>query len=128
MKSKSIRLFLALAVSLCLSNFAAAQQPFANVQQAPTTSPYLNLLQRGNTGLPAYQSLVKPQLQQQQDFAKQQQQIQHLARQQNKLTSGGGLTQAARGVSTDIRQTGHITTNMDYLHYYQRPQASARPQ
>ena len=123
---KTYRSLLAIAALLALSSAANAQQPFANVQQSPTTSPYLNLLNRQNGGQPTYQSLVKPQLQQQQDFAKQQQQIQHLARQQNKLTSGG-LTQAARGISTDIRQTGHLTANMDYLHYYPRPQASQRP-
>jgi hypothetical protein len=125
---KTHRFILALAVLLSLSGFAKAQQPFANVQQSPTTSPYLNLLQRGNNGLPTYQSLVKPQIQQQQDFQKQQAQIQHLNRQTSKLASGGGLTAASRGISTDIRQTGHITANMDYLHYYAHPQPGQRPQ
>jgi len=126
---KHIQLFLASAALLLLSNIATAQQPFANTQTSPTTSPYLNLLNRqGGTGQPTYQSLVKPQLQQQQDFAKQQQQIQGLAHQQSKLANGGGLTQAARGVATDIRQTGHVTANMDYLHYYNRQQPAPRAQ
>jgi len=123
----SLKLLLTASAFFALSSLAMAQQPFANVQQSPTTSPYLNLLQRQNSGTPTYQSLVKPQLQQQQDNARQQQQIQHLARQQSKLAAGG-LTQAPRGISTDIRQTGHLTANMDYLHYYQRPQPGQRPQ
>ena len=118
--STSKKLLGTLVILALSSGVAQAEQPFANVQQSPTTSPYLNLLNRQGTGLPTYQSLVKPQIQQQQENARQQQQIQHLARQQSKL-AGGGLTQATRGISTEIRQTGHVTASMDYLHYFQRP-------
>jgi hypothetical protein len=113
---------------LLFAGSTLAQQPFANVQQSPTTSPYLNLLARQGSGLPAYQSLVKPQIAQQQENSRQQQQIQRLAGQQSKLAAGGGLTKPARGVSTNIRQTGHVSTSMDYLHYFQRPTPGSRPQ
>jgi hypothetical protein len=104
-----------------LSHSAIAQQPFANVQSAPTTSPYLTLTTRNgqSNGFAAYQNYVQPQLQQQQVNAQNAQQIQHLQQQaQKNLTSGGGPGGAGRGISTNIRGTGHLSTYMDYLHYY----------
>ena len=102
---------------LGLTAEAKVQAPFSNVQPAPTVSPYLNLINNRGTGLPAYQTLVQPLLQQQQ----QQQQINQLQHTTQTL-SAGGLTQPAKGASTAIRGTGHVTANMDYLHYYQKPQ------
>jgi hypothetical protein len=100
---------------------ADAQQPFSNVQSAPTTSPYLTLTNRngGSNGFAAYQNYVLPQIQQQEINQQQQQQLQHLQQQQQKsLTGGGG--QSERGISSQIRGTGHVTAFMDYLHYYNR--------
>jgi hypothetical protein len=79
-------------------------------------------------GFAAYQNYVLPQIQQQQVNAQQQQQLQHLQEQQQKsLTSGGGLGQAQRGISSQIRGTGHITAFMDYSHYFTRS-AGGQPQ
>ncbi len=97
------------------------QLPFSNVQQSPTVSPYLNLLgSRSAQGLPAYQTLVQPILQQQQQAALQQGQIQHLQRQTSALSQGAGLANPARGASVAIRGTGHVTAFMDTSHYYPR--------
>jgi hypothetical protein len=98
---------------------AFAQLPFSNTQQTPTVSPYLNLLgSHSANGLPAYQTLVQPILQQQEQAAQQQGQITKLQKQQSALANGAGLTNPARGASTAIRGTGHVTAFMDYSHYY----------
>lgn len=99
------------------------QLPFSNVQQSPTVSPYLNLFgNRSSSGLPAYQTLVQPILQQQQQAALQQGQIQRLQSQQSALARGSGLTNPARGASSAIRGTGHVSTFMNTTHYYPRYQ------
>jgi hypothetical protein len=41
------------------------------------------------------------------------------------LTEGGGLGQTQRGISNQIRGTGHLTAYMDYLHYYTKPNPGA---
>jgi hypothetical protein len=102
---------------------AVAQQPFSNVQSTPTTSPYLALTNRNGAanGFAAYQNYVLPQIQQQETNLQQQQQIQHLQQQQQKsLVAGAGGAQSERGISNQIRGTGHVTAFMDYLHYYNR--------
>jgi hypothetical protein len=107
-----------LAIGL-MSSSAAAQQPFSNTQSSPTVSPYLNLTTRnGANNVPgAYQTLVQPFFQQQQTNLQQQQQIQGLQKQQQTSLTGP----EHRGISAEIRGTGHVTAYMDYLHYYQRP-------
>jgi uncharacterized lipoprotein len=107
---------------------ATAQQPFSNVQASPTTSPYLTLTNRNgqSNGFAAYQSYVLPQIQQQQVNAQQQQQLQHLQQQQQKSLTGG-IGQSERGISSQIRGTGHITAFMDYSHYFTRS-AGGQPQ
>jgi hypothetical protein len=99
------------------------QQPFSNTTSSPTTSPYLTLTNRsgGANGFAAYQNYVVPQIQQQQTNLQQQQQIQHLQQEQQKSLTGGGFGSGTRGISSQIRGTGHVTAYMDYLHYYSRP-------
>jgi hypothetical protein len=109
--------FAGIAVICALSPIALAQPPFANVQQQQTVSPYLNLLNRQGNGLPNYQTLVRPQLQTDQNFARQQSQIQRLQRQQQAGLTQGGLG-GPRGISTQIRGTGHVTRFMDTSHFF----------
>jgi hypothetical protein len=126
MKHLVIFLSFVIAGAMVSAKPALGQQPFSNTQSSPTTSPYLTLTNRNGTsnGFAAYQNYVLPQLQQQQTNIQQQQQIQHLQQEQQKsLTSGGGLGQSQRGISSQIRGTGHVTAYMDYLHYYPRPGA-----
>jgi hypothetical protein len=99
---------------------ARAQQPFSNIQQSPTVSPYLNLLNRTNAGLPTYQTLVRPALDQQDQNIQQQQQINQLKQHQKSLVANQERGMSQRGISNEIRGTGHVTVFMDYLHYYQR--------
>ncbi len=118
---KLIYSFLAvIATTIALAVSASAQQPFSNIQQQATVSPYLNLLNRQGTGLPSYQTLVRPQLRSDQEFARQQNQIQRLQRQQSGLAAGGSL--GPRGISTQIRGTGHVTRFMDTSHFFPQRQ------
>jgi hypothetical protein len=122
MKHLVIFLSIVIAGVMALSKPVLGQQPFSNVQSSPTTSPYLTLTNRNgaSNGFAAYQNYVLPQIQQQQTNIQQQQQIQHLQQQQQKSLTGGGGGGGPRGISTQIRGTGHVTAYMDYLHYYSR--------
>ena len=118
-QSQLIRVGAIAGVVLATSQ-ASAQQPFQNFQQSPTVSPYLNLT--NNRGNPqAYQTLVRPVLEQQQQNLQTQRQINNLTAQQQNLAQAG-LTQPARGVSSQIRGTGHIAGFMITGSYFSRPQ------
>ena len=122
MKTMRITTILAVATAAVLFGACAAraQQPFSNIQQSPTVSPYLNLMNRSSVGLPTYQTLVKPQIDQQEQNIQQQQQISRLQQHQKSLVANQERGMAQRGISNEIRGTGHVTVFMDYLHYYQR--------
>ena len=79
----------------------------------PTVSPYLNLLNNNNqlNGVPNYQSLVRPLLDQQNAIQRQGSSLQRLQQQVN--TQGGG--------SGAGRSTGHSTSFMYYSHFYPAP-------
>jgi hypothetical protein len=120
-QSQLIRVGAIAGVVLATSQ-ASAQQPFQNFQQSPTVSPYLNLT--NNRGNPqAYQTLVRPVLEQQQQNLQTQRQINNLTAQQQNLAQAG-LTQPARGVSSQIRGTGHIAGFMITGSYFSRPQTN----
>jgi hypothetical protein len=127
MKTVIARMAFALLIAIGAKSTAMAQLPFSNAAPAPTVSPYLNLLNnRGNTGLPAYQTLVQPILQQQQDSQQQQSQISRLAHNQKASSlAATGLGGQARGISNEIRGTGHPTSFLTYGSYYPRPQATS---
>jgi len=116
------RLTLVLAIVGGVASQAVAQQPFQDYQQSPTVSPYLNLTNR-NSNPQAYQTLVRPLLEQQQQNLRTQRQINNLTTQQQNLAQAG-LTQPARGVSSQIRGTGHIAGFMITGNYFSRPQTN----
>lgn len=115
-----------IAMILLACSTSYAQLPFSDTRSRPTTSPYLNLIQNNQAnqqlGNPVYQNLVKPQVESRREFAQQQGQIEQLRRKQNSLASqagSGNLTgPTTRGISTQIRPTGHTSRFMDYFHYY----------
>ncbi len=113
MKNLAFATLLVAAVFLCTGT-AQAQLPFSNTVTQPTTSPYLNLLNRQG-GLPNYQSLVRPQIEARQEFAQQQAAINRLQRQERGLASRLSNT---RGVSSDIRGTGHVTQFQYFSHFF----------
>jgi hypothetical protein len=116
-QSRLILMAVIAGISMAASQ-ATAQQPFQNFQQSPTTSPYLNLT--NNRSPQAYQTLVRPLLDQQQQNLQTQHQINNLTAQQANLAQAG-LTQPARGVSAQIRGTGHIAGFMITGNYFSRP-------
>ena len=78
----------------------------------PTVSPYLNLLRddRG-VGLPNYQALVKPRLEQRERERRQRANMNRMQQQVNTMQSD--LRREA-----PIHTTGHPTRFMNYSHYY----------
>lgn len=119
----------AAAFLLWLPGIASAQyrgpnlstNPAANVYNKaiydrPTVSPYLNLLRpQGGVGVPNYQSLVRPELQQRRTNDIQGRQINQLQNKVNQSYGGGG---AANGAPQEIRATGHVTRFMNHSSYY----------
>ena len=75
----------------------------------PTVSPYLNLLQGGNSNITNYQSLVRPLINQGRAIDRQGSSLRGLQRQ---------VSQQAYGASRGGRGTGHITYFMNYSYYY----------
>lgn len=78
----------------------------------PTVSPYLNLLQPQGGGLPNYQTLVRPAIEQRRQNRETQRQI-------SQLQSAVALesAQGQRG-ETMLRPTGHTTGYFYYSHFF----------
>jgi hypothetical protein len=93
-------------------------KPFSSLTTTPTISPYLNLFNTSRTGTSAfnYQTLVRPQLQQQAINQQQQRQNLDVDRKVQALAARGAYTSAAG--SDQEAPTGHETTFMYYGHYY----------
>jgi hypothetical protein len=80
---------------------------------SPSVSPYLNLLNNNSSGTATpYQSLVRPQLEQQRVNQQQSRSIQGL---QQNLQAQARANAGGAGIE---RGTGHPSVFMDYLHYY----------
>jgi hypothetical protein len=80
----------------------------------PTVSPYLNLLNNNNqlNGIPNYQSLVRPLVDQQDAIKRQGNSLQRLQSQVNSTYN------APSGSGAGLRGTGHISHFMNYSHFY----------
>jgi hypothetical protein len=96
--------------------------PFSNSSyRRPAVSPYLQLQQQGTNPLQAqnvYQTMVQPQIQQQQQQIEQISQRRQMSRLQNQVQQIGRDT-SSRQIDESIRATGHRATYMNYSHYYQ---------
>jgi hypothetical protein len=113
--------FLIVAATLMLAVFAAPGLAFAqgwngfgghsDNPNGPTVSPYMNLLQNNNqlNSTPAYQSLVKPLVDQRNAIQRQGSGLQRLQQQVQGGGSGSGTTGGG---------TGHSTRFMNYSHFY----------
>jgi hypothetical protein len=104
-----------------LSNADAARAQYtgrADSPYGPTTSPYLNLLQNNNqlNTVSAYNTLVKPILDQNASLNRQGTSINRLQNQVNSGAGGGG----GGGGGAGGRSTGHSSYFMNYSHYYPR--------
>lgn len=97
---------------------APASKPFANVSPEPTVSPYLNLFRTdlsGNDDL-NYQTLVRPQLQQQAFNRQMSVQTQQMNMRMQAIAAQNPYS-SPRG-STQMMPTGHRSTFRNYSHYY----------
>ncbi|MDZ4779664.1 MAG: hypothetical protein SGJ19_05380 [Planctomycetia bacterium] len=113
-------------LSLCADEcFAQRNNAYRRTQNSlynrPTVSPYLNLLQPQGGGLPNYQTLVRPAVEQRRQNQDTQRQISQL---QSSVAASSAQDQ--RGETT-FRPTGHQTsfspaygnrTGFFYSHYY----------
>jgi hypothetical protein len=113
------------AVAAASAGTALAQQgpgnlPFSTIYRRPTVSPYIQLQQQGMNPLQnqnVYQTLVQPQLQQQQQQIAQLQQARQMTRMQNQVQQIQRDT-SARQVDESIRPTGHRATFQNFSHFY----------
>ena len=83
----------------------------------PTVSPYLNLLQQNQFGLPTYQTLVRPQIEARNAIVRQEQSLQQL---QQEVQRGRSSQSRSRNSGTNRRFTGHQTFFSNTLQYYNR--------
>lgn len=112
-----------LGLSVCADEgFAQRNNAYRRTQNAllnrPTVSPYLNLLQPQGGGLPNYQTLVRPAIEQQRRNQDTQRQITQL-----QSTVAENNVRDQRG-ETYFRPTGHATGNFYYSHFF--PQLAQR--
>lgn len=82
-----------------------------NILSNPTVSPYLNLLQSRGAGLPNYQALVRPLVDQRQTANRQQREIRGL---QSQVGHQGALLSR----DSELRPTGHETHFMNHSRFY----------
>lgn len=97
-----------------------ADLPFSQTYRRPNVSPYMQLQQQGLNPLQnqnIYQTMVQPQLQQQQQQITQLQQSRQLGKLQNQVQQIQRDT-SARQIDESIRPTGHRATYMNYSHFY----------
>ena len=100
---------------------AKAELPFSNNYRRPTVSPYMQLQQQGYNPMQTqnvYQTMVQPQVQQQQQEIEQISQRRQMGKLQNQVQQIGRDT-SARQLDESIRPTGHRATYLNYSHYYQ---------
>jgi len=96
------------------------QKPFESTYRRPTVSPYLQLQQQGMNPLQnqnIYQTMVQPQMEQQQQQIEQLNQRRKMGQMQNQVTQIQRDT-SARQIDPLIRPTGHASTYLNYSHYY----------
>lgn len=122
------QLFLALVVVSYFAMPGFAQNSQKQPRQSsrytpskPTVSPYMNLFRNDSDNVPNYQTLVRPQIQQQ---ALNQQVTKSLDRQQTAVQSLQHDVLHQR--PSAIRSTGTGATSSNYSHYFPAPQAKGR--
>lgn len=98
-------------------SLSANQKPFSNAQTEPTVSPYLNLFNDTflGDGVDNYNTIVRPQLRQQQFNQQVRREAQSLNRRVQQLSARPAFD--PRG-SQQQSPTGHSTGFMYYSHFY----------
>ena len=109
----SIVLLGGLAGSASAQYKAPKNRPFESYSRRPSVSPYMNLLNNQTGNATNYQSLVRPQLDQQSFNQKSASAIKGLQSQAGKQQSKSG----SEG-NQKLRPTGHAATRQNYSHFY----------
>jgi hypothetical protein len=123
-----MRVLLVAAIGCGTAGVAMAQQgqrgqgtlPFSSIYRRPTVSPYIQMSQQGLNpmqGQSAYQTLVQPQLQLQQQQIEQLQQARRLNTIQGRVEKIQRDT-SERQIDESIRPTGHRATFQNLSHFY----------
>ncbi len=115
-----------IGTSIGVNGGQRAEKPFTNVSNRPTVSPYLNLFNEGfSDGIDNYNTLVRPQIEQQRTNAQFRRQNDQLRRQEQSMNVRfQSLTASPAfnpGGNQNIFSTGHRTLFNNTLQYY--PQA-----
>lgn len=123
-RNSCITTCVALVTLLSLSGGLSAQGPSLKRSQRPVTSPYLNLLNRGNNnfsdpGLNYYRN-VRPEQEWRQGLQNQDKQLQSLAQQFNKARSAATDAAAAKSIRSTLNSTGHSTSFQNRGGYFGR--------
>jgi hypothetical protein len=94
-----------------------ASKPFANVRHSPTVSPYMNLFRNDLSGADDlnYQTLVQPQLRQQEFNRQFDIQEQQINRRLNALAARNAFSPQG---SANMMPTGHAATHRYYSHFF----------
>ena len=119
-----------------LAGFAAGearaqnnQTPFSQTYRRPSVSPYTMLATSGAAGVApgggvvgsfnplVYQQLIQPREEQERSIVYQMQQGRQINNLQNRVQQIQRDT-SARQVNEQIRATGHVSTFLNYSHYY----------
>lgn len=105
------------AASFGVNTGAPASKPFSGVSSRPTVSPYMNLFREDLEGFSDfnYQTLVRPQLQQQEINQNLQRQQQELAANVQNLVAQPAFNPQG---SQSQHPTGHMTTFRNHSHFY----------
>jgi hypothetical protein len=119
---RRLTLTTAVVLVIALASSAHAQykskpRPFegAGGGRRPAVSPYMNLL-NNNTGVATnYQSLVRPQIEQQNLNAKSSSAIRGL---QKQAASSAGRAASTTEGNVKLRKTGHTAVRESYSHFY----------
>jgi hypothetical protein len=108
-----------------LGNYGRANRPFEGFSPAPTISPYLNLFREDLDGQSDlnYQTLVRPQLQQQATNERLQRETLDLNRRLQSMAAQPDFNPAG---SQSMPATGHQTVFMYHGHYYPQLQQRRR--
>ena len=100
---------------------STGELPFSNNYRRPAVSPYMQLQQNGYNPMQTqniYQTMVQPQMQQEQQQIEQISQRRQMGKLQNQVQQIGRDT-SSRQLDESIRPTGHRATYLNYSHYYQ---------
>lgn len=113
LRATTVITLLALAVTTSAHGSDRPRRPFETEDRRPRVSPYLNLVNNNQPAATNYQSLVRPQLEQQAMNRNQRAAINRLQR-----SAAPTRSQSTMQGNQHLRGTGHRTTFDDTSRYY----------